>query len=548
MNFFKKFLLYLLIIVGSVVAIVATVLAIMYFAPGTKVLGYQYLNYNAEKSVEFNSTTAIKPTDFEAIEVNSNLTKVFFKPSNKADTVYYIHKEGLSGFVKVENSKLYVSAKVENKSFSEEVGGTKYKTLVLDVVEPQGVALSENSPIITVFIPSNLKVLSVNTEKGEIGFTTKNEEFTSNVEKFYANSTAGGNILIREPKSTKNYYLYTTKGNVTFENPEVVSANIKFTTDNGKLSLTNGDKAQLTGNLEVYSYLENKGPKLEFSKINGNVKITADYVDFSAKQVGLKENQSSLAITTNQSVINVNNIYARFTLASKIAKNKNEVTIGRLYYNKTADDHILDVGMGSITIADTVGAVGIDATSGNVTVNNAYDNVKIATTTGNIFVKFNPDAMLDGAEKEVAGSLVIDTNEGNVEIKNMRGELNVKTTSIKADLKMDVHYLDIKKNSMIVAKNRNVNITTTTSEKIQAGNTCRLLLVAGTADFGLSSGLRSQIVSGDKDFITTPEYNSQYRMGYAKSSSDGVYTNGLYDNYYGQIVVNTTGKITVSAA
>ena len=281
--------------------------------------------------------------------------------------------------------------------------------------------------------------------------------------------------------------------------PLFTNANIKFTTDNGKLSLINGDKAQLTGNLEVYSYLENKGPKLEFGKINGNVKITADYVDFSAKQVGLKENQSSLAITTNQSVINVNNIYARFTLASKIAKNKNEVTIGRLYYNKTADDHILDVGMGSITIADTVGAVGIDATSGNVTVNNAYDNVKIATTTGNIFVKFNPDAMLDGAEKEVAGSLVIDTNEGNVEIKNMRGELNVKTTSIKADLKMDVHYLDIKKNSMIVAKNRNVNITTTTSEKIQAGNTCRLLLVAGTADFGLSSGLRSQIVSGDKE-------------------------------------------------
>ena len=548
MSFFKKFLLYLLIIVGAVVAIIATVLAIMYFAPGTKVLGYQYSIYNAEKKVEFDSTTTIKPTDFEAIEVNSNLTKVFFKPSDKENTVYYIHREGLSGFVKVENSKLYVSAKVENKSFSEESGGTKYKTLVLDVIEPQGVALSENSPIITVFVPSNLKILSANTDKAEIGFVTKNGDFETNVEKFYANSTAGGNILIREPKYTKNYYLYSTTGSVTFENPEVVNANVKYTTDNGKLSFVNGDKAQLTGNLEVYSYLENKGPKLEFGKINGNVKITADYVDFSAKQVGLKENQSSLAITTNQSVINVNNIYARFTLASKNTKNRNEVTIGRLYYDKTADDHILDVGMGSIAISDTVGAVGIDATSGNVAINNAYDNVKIATTTGNIFVKFNPDAMLDGADRAVQGNLIIDTDEGNVEIKNNRGELNIKTTSVKADLKMDIHYLDIKKDSKIVAKNRNVNITTTTSEKVQAGNTCRLLLVAGTADFGLSSGLRSQIVSGDADFITTPEYNSQYRMGYAKSSTDGVYTGGLYDNYYGKIVVNTTGKTTVSAS
>ena len=113
---------------------------------------------------------------------------------------------------------------------------------------------------------------------------------------------------------------------------------------------------------------------------------------------------------------------------------------------------------------------------------------------------------------------------------------------------MDIHYLDIKKNSKIIAQNRNVNITTTTSEKIQAGNTCRLLLVFGKADFGLSSGLRSQMLLGDYDFIEDSTYNSQYRMGYAKSQDDSVYTGGLYDNIYGQIVVKTTGKITVSAS
>ncbi len=557
MNFFKKFLLYFFIIVGAVVAIVGIVLAVMYFAPGTQVLGYEFLNYNQTKLVEFTAETNIKPTDFEAIEVNSKATQVYFLPSDKADVVYYTHREGMSGFVRVATSSLYVSAEVVEKSYSEEADGQTYRTLVLNVVEPEGVLMSQNNPILTVYLPSTLNVLSANTEKGNIAFTTLNKtketEFTTLATKFYANSKNGGDIFIKNPTGTNNYYLYSTTGNVSFENPVTVDASVKFTTDTGKLTFSNPDpssNSKLTGDLEVYSYIDNKGPTIDFSgAVLGNVKVVADYVNLKISGgIGQKEAQTSFAITTDKSEINIlSTVYARMTLASKSTQNANNVTIDGLYYDATEDEHILDVGLGSVTLGTTIGAVGIDATTGNVKVSNAYDDVKIVTTMGDIFVAYNPDAEFDGAPRAVSGDLTIDTDEGNVEVKNLRGSLNVKVNSLKSEPKMDVHFLDIRKDSLISAKTRRVNITTTASEKIEAGYICRLLLTIGNADFGLSSGQRSEITSGDYDFIDGENYNAQYRLGYAKSQDDEVYTGGLFNGSYGKIVVNTSGKVYVSA-
>lgn len=548
MNFFKKFLLYFCIIVGSVVAIVAIVLAVMYFAPGTQVLNYVYLNYNQNRQAEFTTETEIKITDFEAIEVNSKITPVYFKPCEKENTVSYLHKEGLSGFVRVETSKLYVSASVKEKSYSEEVAGKTYKTLILDVIEPEGVMVTENKPMLTVFIPANLKVLSANTEKGDIGFSTINNAATTVVEKFYANSSNGGNIQISNPKDTTNYYFYTTTGSVDFVAPEIVDASIKLTTDTGKMTFVNETKTPiLKGNLEVYSFVENKGPTINFGCIYGNVKVISSYINLQTKQIGTKDAQSSLAITVDKSEMNLGKVYSRFTLASKKTKNQNKVVLDRLYYDKSTDDHILDVGSGDVTIGDVVGALGIDATSGNIAIKNAYNDVKVVTTTGAIYIGYNAEALLDGIIKDVDGNLTIDTETGDVVIDNLRGALNVKVSSVKSEGKMEVNILDIKKDSLISAGNRNVSIGIKYDVSIQGGGTGRLLLVNGSAEFGISAGSHSQIVSGDDDYIDQPKYNTQYRVGYAKSASDNVYTNTLYDGTYGKVVIDTTGKTTVNA-
>lgn len=548
MNFFKKFLLYFFIIVGSVVAIVAVILAIMYFAPGTQILNYKYLNYNQVIQEEFTAESKIKPTDFVAVEVNTKLTQVYFMPSDKEGIVSYSHRQGLSGFVRAETSSLYVSANVVEKSYSEEVGGTTYKTLVLNVIEPEGVMISENNPMLTVYLPLELEVLSVNTEKGRVGFSTKNNEASCIAKKFYANSTQGGEIQIDYPKGATNYYLYTTTGDVTFNYAEVVDASIKLTTDTGKLSFVNSTQTPtLTGNLEVYSFVENKGPTIDFGNIKGNVKIAASYVNFKAQQIGAKEAQTSLAVTVDKSDMDLGSVYARFTLASKVTKNHNNVTIKRLYYTNTTDSHILDVGSGNVNITDSIGNVGIDATTGNVVLANAYDDIKVATTTGPISVTYNSGAQLDGVDRVIEGDLTIDTETGDVVVNNLRGALNVKVSSLKAEGKMDIHFLDMKKDTYIKAGGRNVSIGITYIAAIQGGGIGRLLLVNGYASFGLGAGTYSTIVSGDEDFIEEPKYNSEYRVGYAKSASDTVYTQGLYDGIYGKVVIETTGKTNVNA-
>lgn len=576
MNFFKKFLLYFSLILGVFVAIVLIILAVMYFAPGTQILNYKYLNYKENHKVVFNADSEIKPADFVAIEVNTKRTQVYFKPSDVEGTVYYVHHEGMSGFVKAETSTLTVNASIEEKTYSEETGGTLYKTLVLDVIEPEGILVSTNDPYITVFVPSyyippvsddgsenpfdeevntggsnplapppdptvpNLKVLSANTEEGRVGFSSKNGDYISNVEKFYGNSFKEGNIQIDNPKYTKNYYFYTNSGEVKFNNPTTVEASIKLTTDNGKLTFVDADQeAVLTGNLEVYSYVDNKGPEINFTKINGNVKIVASYVKLTTKRVGLQNAQTTFAITADKSDIAVGESYARFTLASKSTKNQNNVSINRLYYDKTTDDHIIDAGSGNVEIGTTIGGVGIDATSGNVEIDDAFDNVKIVTTSGNIAVEYNLDAKLDEADREVKGNLTIDTETGDVVVDNMRGALNVKVSSVKAEGKMDIHYLSIKNDSNIKAGNREVNILLSYSENVSGGGIGRLMLLKGFATFDLTAGANSQIGSGDNDYIDNSAYNAQYRVGYSTSSN--VYTSALYGSEYGVIVIEGSG-------
>ena len=46
MKAFKKFLIYLACIVGIILLVVLFGFAILYFAPGTSILGYEYVLYN----------------------------------------------------------------------------------------------------------------------------------------------------------------------------------------------------------------------------------------------------------------------------------------------------------------------------------------------------------------------------------------------------------------------------------------------------------------------------------------------------------------------
>ena len=546
MKFFKSFLLYFAIIIGSIVAIALVLLAVMYFAPGTEILGYEYINYHGTQVVEYNTNpdSPVQIQGIEAVEVNTALTGVYFTPSTDEAKIVLSFAHGMSGFVKATTSNLEIKPQIIEKTFSEEAGGATYKTLVIDIIEPQGV-VATNNPVLTVFIPANLSVLSANTAKGPIGYNAKNGETVANVGKIYANASDGGNILIRNPINTTNYYFYSSNGEVAFENPQTISADIKFTTDTGTFNMT-GENALLQGDMQVWSYVEGKGPTINFGAIDGDFSVVASQVQINGKRIGNRSAQGIFAITTDKSTINVGEVYARLSMASKANNTNNNVTVTNLFYDASTDKHIFDTGSGHITIENLVGDAGFDTTSGNVTINNAYNDIDIATDSGYVKVCYNPHSKYYEEAMVVDGDLVIDTKDGGVEIYNMRGRLDAKATSIKAKSLFKVHFIDVKKDSVISAGSRDVQLLVSYETSVAGGGIFRLLLRNGNPTVGLVSGLYSVINEADNDYVTEGEYSSQYRIGYSKDVSDAIYNEAKYEDVYGKVVVETTGKVSLN--
>ena len=100
-SFFKKFFIYLAFIIGILLVAVLGCLAFMYFAPGTSVLGYEYVLYTNKTKDSYTSISGI-----QAIEIVTGKTDVYIKPNKTSNEILVSHSEGLSGFCKSLNSEL----------------------------------------------------------------------------------------------------------------------------------------------------------------------------------------------------------------------------------------------------------------------------------------------------------------------------------------------------------------------------------------------------------------------------------------------------------
>ena len=257
MKALKKFFIYLGLIIAVLVAVVLIIFAVMYFAPGTSILGYEYVLYNKRDTRTFTTSSYPSISSVQAVQVVTESTNIYIMPNKVDGELKIVHNQGLSGYAKSINSKLEVKTKVENKSFEESL--TSYRTFVIEIEEPNGWIAKSNAAIY-VYIPTNLTTNTIYAKStgGDIEYISEktyenenDEEFTKTLKctNLYMKTSDYGHLEIDNEQTISNYYLQTKYGKVQFSNVTNLSANtVKFETYTGNFNLTNPNRNANTYN------------------------------------------------------------------------------------------------------------------------------------------------------------------------------------------------------------------------------------------------------------------------------------------------------------
>ena len=547
-----KVLIYIGVVLLAIVLVVIICIAVMFFVPGTSILGYQYVNYSSNTDHVFTLDTPLSISDVYAIEVTSDVAGIYIYPNENSNEIKITHNQGVTGFTKSITSELSVNAEVMTRSFENDT--SSHKTLVFTVSEPSGFMLNNHS-YICVYVPSNLNLTTIYAKSGSgnIVYNTKGPKKTSSnntnpIEPFvcsnlYLKSAGAGNIYISNPEQVENYYISTKSGALTFsELPTPFSANtIKFETETGLFSFVNKTQdATLTLHNELFIKSNKQsglGPQIRVNNLLGNLRIETFNGYYNFNKIGEGGNNKLVAITTNNSRVKLDEVYGQVSILGDADNVSNNIDIQNLVGGSNVNN--LDAGSGSIYIKSLSGDTALNSTSGQIKVDSATPNSNIwaHSTSGNIIIRYE-----ESEESFSSKKTTVLTNTGNIDLGYVSNAVDVTVLS---------------KNSSTL--NLTFSAIATTDNYINAGNCNIDIVLVGTSDslqHRIASTNRvtipqtavgaagSEIETTDADyFIDNAKYNSysyNYRIGYAK---DNVVTRP-YDNW-GKLLITTTGSTTV---
>ena len=133
MNKKGKFFIYLSVFIASILLLVGGCFAIMFFSPGTEILGYEYIMLTQSES------RTLTPSDYygvEAIKITSDISKISVYPNKNANELVINYNKDISGYVKSVNAEAKISLKTQNQMFAIEKDVSKeYSTLVVKISE-----------------------------------------------------------------------------------------------------------------------------------------------------------------------------------------------------------------------------------------------------------------------------------------------------------------------------------------------------------------------------------------------------------------------------
>lgn len=542
MKLFKKFLIWLAIALGILLACFLGIFAYMYFAPGNSVLGYEYVLTNDKSSEIYNNSTELSVGSINALEILTSSCDIYIFPNTESGDLKIEKNLNFSGLTKSVNAKLKVNKSIETKSFEEK--STNYSTFRIVVDEPTG-WISSNKSHIIVRVPTNININTIyaRSDGGNVYYNSNSDSAVLRCSDLYLKTNHSGTININNSQSINNYYLTSGQGKVAFsQNDSITCEQIKFYTNRGTFNMTNasGTAVLNVNKFSVYSNDTKFGPQIVVNKLNGNLSVEAQNGYYKINEIGSHSNYKTVAMTLAKSNISFGNVYGHVSLLSNSGQPENNVSISKLDY--TGLTHTFETGKGNLNIQNLQGNIAVDASSGSVRVASAKptSNVYTYTTSGDININYE-----QSADNNKQTMLKVITYTGNINLSNVSCGVEVKVMQNSADSSLNLGFCaKATIDSVVEAKNRKVNLKVTTLE-----NRLRFRILSTKAVQFLGPKIGEDIASGDHDYLLeTVGYESfaySYRIGYVKDESVGTHYQNNSFNMWGKLLVFTTNDIVV---
>lgn len=525
MKVFKSIMLYLLILLGLVTAALLVCCVIMICSPNTSIFGYKYVSYKDVLEDEV-SISSGEYSGINAVSITSNRMDIKIIPNTKNQNVRIVYSQGMSGFVKKDAVDLQVNiSKNDAKEFESgdvSTSGATYKTLCIDVSEPEGVIFLSDC-YIKVYLPAGktYSVINAYSKNGGIDYTSNTENKTIGVTNLYLKSTSRDvskkSINIYKPNATR-YYVRTGVGYCYFINDEAdISGNIIFETSGGKLLAKNG---ALKGHLTVRSSADVNGATLDITKLYGSLTFVAKSGNISIGTIEKGTNGSSPSVDIQSKYCNIKIDTLKGTITTQGYEGSDvdniDVTINNLYYINGLEGIDIDSSKGNIVINRLSGDANLESSTGNITVKEANcTTLYVNTYNGYINVDFvNSELKLTNFDVHVA-------KRSNMNLNNLRGNVNITVDggdSRNINLSFYAKVIDN-------AEKCTVNITTDGDNVNLKDISSGKFAVYADGDIDYSDVVQTSIIeNGDGDYDKSYVMPNQRRFNYDRPSSTVSYS------------------------
>lgn len=531
----KKFFIYFGIILAVLISVVIICFAVLYFSPGTPVLGFEYVSYNKKYEKVFNNIEGVK-----CFEISTRATDINIFP-NSENEIKIVHNQGFSGFTKEINSNLTLIDEIKMQSFEEDA--TEYKTFSIKIDEPIGL-ISKNNAYINIYLPQSLSftTISARATSGNINYSTffkndKKEDVASTLQtaNLYLKTSDNGKVNIKNDQAISNYYLKTGYSQLTFEGVSNLTANkIQFETDDGTFSFVNSSSSA-TLTLNDFLVKASGSPYITINNLLSNLKVEAESGLYKIDRIGSPESPKKVALTVNKAEINFGSVNGFVSILGKNGDLKNTINIGEL--KNSNNTNAFESGAGNVFVNLLDGHASFNSSSGNIKVNTIkkLKNVYAYSVSGNIDLNYEYDEKPDNNSK-----VSVFTHTGNVNLTNLSCFVNINVLEDSANAKINLTFFSIafifdsEKENIINARNREVNIALNKSLPNRIASTGKVSISRNTAGAQIME-TDDDSLSKDKNKERYKNYTNNFRICYDKTGE--IYNNKGYVSV-GKILIN----------
>lgn len=545
----KRFFAYLFVILAIFVAIVIICFAILFFSPGTEILGYEYIRMENQIEEKF-TPTDLSGNEVIAFKFETNNPNVTVKPNTQGEDLQILYSQQVSGITKTISADYSFKADYKQESYDENIQDCK--SLVVTLTEPSGFTVKSNSSI-TILLPvRQYEVVFIKSQYGNVTYNAK-EADKDNTTTYVIDSTSlylqtgeHGEINVNTQSDEipvpqiDNYNFTTVNGSVIFNSAnELVSNKIVFNTNSGRFSFTNQNNDALISLKNGFVVNASGEPSINVNVLDGNLDIDCQKGDFNFNTIGSPVNSCEVLLSSNNSTFNFNHIYGYVSLLDVGDNVSNRITISCLE-NRQTNSSTFQVGSGYVNIGELIGTTSFSSTTGKISANkiDVDSSVYAYSDTGAISLNY-----VESNSPNNQTLTCIYVQDAPINLQNISGKISVNVLAESSNNSVNVSFCAISTQqrqtyeNTINAKNQVVNITLNGIVEHLSSR----LFTTKDAEFNFAPGERINPTDLDyEDGEEYAQYVSQYRIGYEKPTVSAAFEG------YGRLCVSSTATIKVN--